>query len=1033
MSPQPDHAEPSPPAGGTRAARHLIITVHGIRTFGQWQERLEKLLPAEEGLTVKHYHYGYFSVIAFILPFLRWLTTRRFRRELLREAQANPGARIDLVAHSFGTHLVAWALLGLPKDQRPHIHTIILAGGVLKVGFSWRVLMDDGKVRRIVNDCGTNDRVLLLNQLCVLFTGMAGRVGFNGMTERERFLNRYFRFGHSGYFERDGLSDDEFMREKWVPLLAADRLPEPHDEREPGGALRGVELFLLNNAEPVKLTAYLSLVVALLLIPGVVYYRLWQRAEKARDETERTAAVGLLRPLMPQPGGLTPREVEALTQLATLPKSQERIRIRFIEEGLSDPGRAVRLANRTPAALQAAVGLDPARRAKVADILRKYLGDAKAHLSVRVAAAMGVAELGLKGVPLNEQAARALLEVVETRERPIPLYLAAQGIALTTRSLPAEQRADFRGPAFRALADALGRETDLAARQALIAALMTTAEGLPPEAAAKLMADALGQETIPSNRWPRAQGLAEAAKGLPPAAAAKVLADALGKETSPFARQALAGGLAAAAGGLSAEERDAFLGPAARKLADALGQETAGAARQSLAAGLAAVAGGLPPQQRGAFLGPLADALGKETDPFSRSALAVALAAVVKGQPPETAIKPLADALGKKSDGRDGSARQALAGGLAAAATGLSPEAAIKTLAGAIGKEPFWEARRALTEALVAAAKRLPPAAGAKALADALGTNTSALPQRTFVEALAALAGGLSAEERDTILGPAARKLADALGQETDRIGRAVLAERLVTAAKGLPPEQRAAFLGPAARALADALGKETGAPSSMLLDAPPKDSRLVFAEGLATAAEGLPSEQRDAILGPTARALADALGNEIFADNRPHLAAALVAVSKGLPSATTASTLAAALDKESDGRARQALAKGLAAAAEGLPPSRSTSLLLRYIASYEELYEILAPALRASAQRCSLAESVEALKHPFCFAEERGVFGRRVEQLLIVQTFGTHWEMVEWLRQNHPEIDLSAPPRLEEQPDPDPVGTGQGRAPARS
>ncbi|HZY87156.1 MAG TPA: hypothetical protein VFE78_20135, partial [Gemmataceae bacterium] len=564
MSPQPDHAEPSPPAGGTRAARHLIITVHGIRTFGQWQERLEKLLPAEEGLTVKHYHYGYFSVIAFILPFLRWLTTRRFRRELLREAQANPGARIDLVAHSFGTHLVAWALLGLPKDQRPHIHTIILAGGVLKVGFSWRVLMDDGKVRRIVNDCGTNDRVLLLNQLCVLFTGMAGRVGFNGMTERERFLNRYFRFGHSGYFERDGLSDDEFMREKWVPLLAADRLPEPHDEREPGGALRGVELFLLNNAEPVKLTAYLSLVVALLLIPGVVYYRLWQRAEKARDETERTAAVGLLRPLMPQPGGLTPREVEALTQLATLPKSQERIRIRFIEEGLSDPGRAVRLANRTPAALQAAVGLDPARRAKVADILRKYLGDAKAHLSVRVAAAMGVAELGLKGVPLNEQAARALLEVVETRERPIPLYLAAQGIALTTRSLPAEQRADFRGPAFRALADALGRETDLAARQALIAALMTTAEGLPPEAAAKLMADALGQETIPSNRWPRAQGLAEAAKGLPPAAAAKVLADALGKETSPFARQALAGGLAAAAGGLSAEERDAFLGPAAR-------------------------------------------------------------------------------------------------------------------------------------------------------------------------------------------------------------------------------------------------------------------------------------------------------------------------------------------------------------------------------------------------------------------------------------------------------------------------------------
>jgi hypothetical protein len=86
----------------------------------------------------------------------------------------------------------------------------------------------------------------------------------------------------------------------------------------------------------------------------------------------------------------------------------------------------------------------------------------------------------------------------------------------------------------------------------------------------------------------------------------------------------------------------------------------------------------------------------------------------------------------------------------------------------------------------------------------------------------------------------------------------------------------------------------------------------------------------------------------------------------------------------------------------------------LRYVASYEELYEILAPALGASAQRCSLEESVEALKHPFCWGEERGLFLRRAEQLT-GQKFRTRWELVDWLRQNHPDIDLSAPPRLEE------------------
>jgi WD40 repeat protein len=283
MSPQPDYAELNPVGNGTKTARHLIITVHGIRTFGQWQERLEKLLPQEEGLHVKHYHYGYFSVLAFMIPFLRWITTHRFRRELLRETRANPGARVDLVAHSFGTHLVAWALLSLRKEQRPNIHTIILAGSVLKVGFSWRLLMDDGKVKRVINECGINDSVLLLNQLAVLNTGMAGLVGFNGITERERFLNRYFQFGHSGYFLRDGQFYDDFMRAKWVPLLTTEQPPERYDERRPAGALRGLQLFLLNNAEPVKVTVYLSPLVALFL----VYYNLYWQAETARKEQHR--------------------------------------------------------------------------------------------------------------------------------------------------------------------------------------------------------------------------------------------------------------------------------------------------------------------------------------------------------------------------------------------------------------------------------------------------------------------------------------------------------------------------------------------------------------------------------------------------------------------------------------------------------------------------------------------------------------------------------------------------------------------------
>ena len=68
--------------------RHLIITVHGIRTFGQWQERLESLVRRVNGssdthLSVLNYKFGYFSALAYLSVILRWITVRRFRQELL--------------------------------------------------------------------------------------------------------------------------------------------------------------------------------------------------------------------------------------------------------------------------------------------------------------------------------------------------------------------------------------------------------------------------------------------------------------------------------------------------------------------------------------------------------------------------------------------------------------------------------------------------------------------------------------------------------------------------------------------------------------------------------------------------------------------------------------------------------------------------------------------------------------------------------------------------------------------------------------
>ncbi len=73
---------------------HLVITVHGIRTYGDWQDELKTLLEAAEpGVTVRMYRYGFFSSLAFLLPPVRWLMGRQFRSFFENEVRSAPEGR----------------------------------------------------------------------------------------------------------------------------------------------------------------------------------------------------------------------------------------------------------------------------------------------------------------------------------------------------------------------------------------------------------------------------------------------------------------------------------------------------------------------------------------------------------------------------------------------------------------------------------------------------------------------------------------------------------------------------------------------------------------------------------------------------------------------------------------------------------------------------------------------------------------------------------------------------------------------------
>ena len=244
--------------------KRVVILVHGIRTFGAWQDRLASILRQEiHGIEVHVYKFGFFSSIAFLIPFLRTPVIRRFRTYLINYGQRWEQSRIDVVAHSFGTYVTAWALRGLNHDQIPRINTLIFCGSVLKQLFPWGYLVGKGMpIKRVINDCGLKDAWPRRAQLVSFGMGMAGRRGFAGVTGPDvGIINRYFSIGHSDFFT------DDFMRRHWLPLLTTS-IYETGSEVIPPTPRWWAEME--NLADPIKL----AMLVLLVVLPIIFFLKI---------------------------------------------------------------------------------------------------------------------------------------------------------------------------------------------------------------------------------------------------------------------------------------------------------------------------------------------------------------------------------------------------------------------------------------------------------------------------------------------------------------------------------------------------------------------------------------------------------------------------------------------------------------------------------------------------------------------------------------------------------------------------------------
>lgn len=202
--------------------KKIVVTVHGIRTIGVWQENLAShlnLLGSE--FIAKSFRYRNLSALRLMNKKVRDRVAHSFSLHLDKLIIKYPDAEFYFFAHSFGTYLLANKLKELSHANAPKIKSIVLAGSVLRRDFAWASVKHDLNVENIVNDCGIDDFALVASQLLIPQFGAAGRFGFYTF-EDEVVSNREHIGGHSFFEKNHG-----FYEKYWLPLLTDNQVVEP--------------------------------------------------------------------------------------------------------------------------------------------------------------------------------------------------------------------------------------------------------------------------------------------------------------------------------------------------------------------------------------------------------------------------------------------------------------------------------------------------------------------------------------------------------------------------------------------------------------------------------------------------------------------------------------------------------------------------------------------------------------------------------------------------------------------------------------
>jgi hypothetical protein len=196
----------------------ILVSIHGLSSKAEWNMNIAPVASSQNWIFAPYIYQKNSRKLLFSEKRRRAVVDDF--REWIYDLQQKYNVGISVVAHSFGTYIVAAYLMGFDSDEKPPVkfNSIILTGSILHENFNW------GQFSRrclgnVYNMTSSNDRwvKMMPAEKWRKYFGMSdlfGRSGVNGF-ENEFIVteSRNEIFNHNNTIKTD------IIETKWMPFL----------------------------------------------------------------------------------------------------------------------------------------------------------------------------------------------------------------------------------------------------------------------------------------------------------------------------------------------------------------------------------------------------------------------------------------------------------------------------------------------------------------------------------------------------------------------------------------------------------------------------------------------------------------------------------------------------------------------------------------------------------------------------------------------------------------------------------------------